>query len=231
MKKHNIEPTAADIERTELISRFLNGEMSESEKENFMLQCDSDPTLKADMKLQENIMWELRAQAMKRKLAGTVSSARFRNVVMCTLGIAASLLAVCTVTYKHYENKGIEISTPVITQIVTPVLRGTAAQEQKIDTAYIHIKEGNLELAQLELKSAIKNLEDELEGIKADEVSAEEYAYNRQVAASLLHRARYLQALCSMQQGNVITARIQLNKIAESDSPYRKEAKDLLEKW
>lgn len=219
-----------NVERTELISRYLNKEMTESEEQKFMLLLESDPTLKSEMELQENIIWELRASAMREHLK-KVSGKSVKSIVMWTLTVAATVLIACACTYRHYANVGIEISTPVLSNLVMPTLRGAAVQEQKIDTAYIHIKEGNLSLAQEELKSAILYLEDIIEHPDAEITDPEEILYEKAYSISLLYRARYLQALCNMQQGNVITARRQLNNIADSDSPYKSEAVKLLKQW
>ncbi|MBQ6765946.1 MAG: hypothetical protein IJP50_02920 [Paludibacteraceae bacterium] len=219
-----------NVERTELISRYLNKEMTESEEQKFMLLLESDPTLKSEMELQENIIWELRASAIREHLK-KVRGKSVKSIVMWTLTVAATVLIACVCTYRHYANVGIEISTPVLSNLVMPTLRGAAAQEQKIDTAYIHIKEGNLSLAQEELKSAILYLEDIIDHPDAEITDPDERLYEKTLSTSLLHRARYLQALCNMQQGNVITAHRQLNNIADSDSPYKSEARKLLEMW
>lgn len=219
-----------NVERTELISRYLNKEMTESEEQKFMLLLESDPTLRSEMELQENIIWELRASAMREHLK-KVSSKSAKSIVMWTLATAATILIACACTYRHYANVGIEISTPVLSNLVMPTLRGAAAQEQKIDTAYIHIKEGNLSLAQEELKSAILYLEDIIEHPDAEITDPDEILYEKKYSTTLLHRARYLQALCNMRQGNVITARIQLKNIADSDSQYNSDARKLLEMW
>ncbi len=231
MSKSKENSEQYNVERTELISRYLNKEMTESEEQKFMLLLDSDPTLRREMELQENIIWELRATTMREFLRKTESKRHIKSIVMWTLTVAATVLIACVCTYRHYANVGIEISAPVLSNLVMPTLRGAAAQEQKIDTAYIHIKEGNLSLAQEELKSAILYLEDIIDHPDAEITDPDERLYEKTLSTALLHRARYLQALCNMQQGNVITARRQLNNIADSDSPYKSEARKLLEMW
>ena len=230
MNNHSKNSEQYNVERTELISRYLNKEMTESEEQKFMLLLESDPTLKSEMELQENIIWELRASAMREHLKKVMGKS-VKSIVMWTLTVAATVLIACVCTYRHYANVGIEISAPVLSNLVMPTLRGAAAQEQKIDTAYIHIKEGNLSLAQEELKSAILYLEDIIDHPDAEITDPDERLYEKTLSTALLHRARYLQALCNMQQGNVITARRQLNNIADSDSPYKSEARKLLEMW
>ena len=231
MNNHSKNSEQYNVERTELISRYLNKEMTESEEQKFMLLLDSDPTLRREMELQENIIWELRATTMREFLRKTESKRHIKSIVMWTLTVAATVLIACACTYKHYADVGIKISTPILAELVMPTLRGSAAQEQKIDTAHIHIKEGDLALAQEELKSAILYLEDIIEHPDAEITDPEEILYEKAYSISLLYRARYLQALCNMQQGNVITARRQLNNIADSDSPYKPEAVKLLKQW
>ena len=112
MNNHSKNSEQYNVERTELISRYLNKEMTESEEQKFMLLLDSDPTLRREMELQENIIWELRATTMREFLRKTESKRHIKSIVMWTLTVAATVLIACACTYKTGSQKADFLTIP-----------------------------------------------------------------------------------------------------------------------
>ncbi|MBO5143660.1 MAG: hypothetical protein J6C46_11850 [Clostridia bacterium] len=219
-------------DNTDLIDRYLVGELSVEEKQDFerLLFDDSDSLeskkLKGEMELQKEIILAIQARGLKENLRLKEEQIRFkrrkerRNIKIFGLSsfsfVAAAVILWAIFVLPIAHNMA-NLSIQYADQIQIESFRGGISNDyqQQLILAYTNIAGKKFDEAQI----IVLSIMDDIDSVGLIEENKDFY-----------DQAQWLNAICEMNSGHVFRAKKMLNQIANSDSFYATQAQDMLDK-
>ena len=230
----------------ELIDHYLLGQMADSEKAVFESQVASDPQLKADVDLHQQIIYAIKAKNIKKLLQQQefqIHRTQIRKRVfysaLYTLAAAACLVvgffhfegvsryrsfgnqayAALVISASRGDSDSVDYAPPIIS-----ASRGGGNADSFLLAAYGHTGAGAYDLAHENIDKAIKMWQEE-----PFNLATEEGLYDYQLAQTGIDKAQWLKAVTYMKQGKRSKAKALLQKIASGNGIYKSEAQKILE--
>lgn len=218
-----------NLEKTILIDRYLSHEMSQAERQNFerlLSESDSsyngEPSLMEEMALQKQIEDTIRERGLREMLKKDETDIRrkrrIKRVAIWSLGggsmvtaIAAVLLLLLVVAPMARMMQ--DYSNNYVAQIEISDTRGGDDDSNLLNSALLQMQNDEWQEANATIESILQTTAQ-----SQDEPTRETY-----------DNAEWLKAICLMHDGKVIKAKLLLRKIANSESPYKDNASELLE--
>lgn len=219
-------------DNTDLIDRYLVGELSFEEKQDFerLLFDDSDSLeskkLKGEMELQKEIILAIQARGLKENLRLKEEQIRFkrrkerRNIKIFGLSsfsfVAAAVILWAIFIFPIAHNMA-NLSIQYADQIQIESFRGGVSNDyqQQLILAYTNIADKKFDEAQI----IVLSIMDDIDSVGLIEENEDFY-----------DQAQWLNAICEMNSGHVFRAKKMLNQIANSDSYYATQAQYMLDK-
>ncbi|MCQ2369459.1 MAG: hypothetical protein MJ007_03155 [Paludibacteraceae bacterium] len=174
--------------------------------------------------LEEEIMWELKSQAMLKRLKSRVQRRkRIRTFWIGVSSLAACLAFICVFSWNSEKNRMYNISSIAIENLEVETVRGD------VDLMRINLYRSMLK----QDGETLNQVNDSLSNF-IDELSHRTYSddlvgyYFREVDTEHIEDAEYMQALCAMRRGDVWKARDMLRKIKNGGGMYAADADRLL---
>lgn len=174
--------------------------------------------------LEEEIMWELKSQAMLKRLRERVRKQKqVRALWVGVSSLAACILFVGIFGWCGIKNQMYNLSTEAINQFEVETVRGDV-DVMRINNFHNMLKQEGDVLRQAD--DSISNFIDELSNrTYPDDLVG---YYYKDMDRELLEDAEYLQAVCTMKRGDVIRANEMLSKIRKGGGVYASSAEELL---
>ena len=174
--------------------------------------------------LEEEIMWELKAQAMLKRLRQMVQRRkRIRIMWVSVSSLAACLAFICVFSWNSEKNRMYSISKVAIENLEVETVRGD------VDLMRINLYRSMLK----QDGEALDQVNDSL-ACFIDELKHRTYSddlvgyYFKEVDTEHIEDAEYMQALCAMRRGDVLDANKRLRKIQEGGGLFASNAEELL---
>jgi len=188
------------------------------------LLIDESKALISDMKIEEELIWELKSRQMRGRLMTARRWQRSRTPLLWSVSVAACLAVLVTLGVRDMH-QGQGLADVAIAEYEMGEYRG--------DYDVVRLKDfRDMVKAGVELSAA----QDSLESL-AVEINGRTYAddlegyYYMITDRELLEDIEYLQALCTMKQGRMFEARRQLRAIRDKRGLYAMEADKMLKDW
>ncbi len=174
--------------------------------------------------LEEEIMWELKSQAMLKRLKSRVQKRkRIRAFWIGVSSLAACIAFVGIIGWYGVKNRMYNISSAAIDNLEVETVRGDA------DLMRINLYKSMLKQDGETLDQVNDSLAGFIEELKHRTYSDDLVGYYfKEVDSELLEDAEYMQALCAMRRGDVLDANKRLRKIQEGGGLFASNAEELL---
>lgn len=219
-----------NINISEKIDRYILGQMNEVEKAVFEAELSADSDLKHEYELQREIILAIQRVHFKRHLQNIEQQAIYkrRKTIkrVSALSIAASIVCVCVlgVDIKWSSNLKDAANLSYI-EIGAPSPRSSGEIDGLLLMAYNYIGESDYENANSRLDAAEAIINERL----LRPVITEEDAYRKEILILQKQDAEWYRVLILMKDGEIFKIRKTLKRIANSDSRYADEARNILE--
>lgn len=219
-----------NINISERIDRYILGEMNEAERQAFEAEMSSDPELKKEYELQREIALAVQRVHLKRHMQDIERKAknerrrRIKTISMWSISAAIAFVCIVGVDTKWSSDLR-DASAIYYAETVMPPSRSDNDVDFHLSMAYKYIGEDNYDVATQCLDAASFFIEHQLHY----NVPTEEYEYNKEVVLMKKQDVEWYRMLVLMKQGKIFKSRKVLKNIAESDSRYADDARQILE--
>lgn len=214
----------------EQFDSFLEGSMSESERKAFEERLNSDAALKKEFELHQITVSgikrkEVRSMFQEAELKSKPAPKRTNIIKLFSAVAVAACLMIGVFNYYQVRSKLYENGGNYIAQLEQPVAKGDAVTES-LTYVYQYLQEGKCEEAQIEIDKIRVAIEEENKTMA--NYSEEEALYQQQMRSMISDDLDWCQALLYAQTHKVFKAKKLLEKISDSDSPYKEDARNIL---
>lgn len=242
-----------NIDEMEQIDAFINGSMSVTEREAFEARLAVDAELKQEYELQLEVVLAIRANGLKRMLkersasnsvacdadsanVSSENSLRTKNIfIIAAFAAAAAVMLI----YNNILTNDVIAFAPMAREVFVVdenVSRGVLFDEidNNVGLAANYIDSIDYFRADSLLDATFILIDEEEVGLNEKCVTLSilddpEIRYYREILQYHRYNAQWLNVLICMEQGKYVVVRRKLQKIVDSDSPYRDTAQDILD--
>ena len=242
-----------DISTEEKIDNYLLGQMTDEEKHLFEAELERDTLLKEEFECQKQVANAVQKVSMheflikhaeERKqmksyvpdlsvMLGSISD-KIRDyfnsgqrVVWAFASVAAMVVAVVGgINYSTTLHSLKDNGMLAYAELSSPVARDGNTIDELMERIHSQIGSEDFENAQFSITDARHMIEDAI----PTEVNSEEEEYERLVFQQKLYEVEWYEAIILMKRGNILKAKKLLESISDSPTPYKVEAKKILEK-
>ena len=228
-----------NLEKTILIDRYLSHEMSQAERQNFerlLSESDSsyngEPSLMEEMALQKQIEDTIRERGLREMLKKDETDIRqkeetdirrkrhIKRITLWSLGGGSMVTAIAAVL--------------LLLLVVAPMARMMQDYSNNyVEQIEIGKTRSYRDYDSNRLNNAIRQMKnnewDEANAI-IDNVLQKTAGSQEEQVREIYDNAEWLKAICLMHDGKVIKAKRLLRKIANSESSFSHQAKEILQK-
>ena len=217
------------IERTDKIDAYLAGTMSEAEKNEFEglllgseTSLEDRTKLQDEMELQKEIIFAIRRRGFREMVKKDIAEIkqekdehhqRIKKITIWSLGsstlmaMAAVLLLLFVLAPVAQQMQGLS-SQYIAGVVIDDIERDVDNDEDMLSVAIVLMQNNQWE--------------------EAEQIINKIYTQPT-IKTSDFQKVEWLRAICLMHRGKVIKAKMLLNKIANSNSPYQIEARKMLD--
>lgn len=219
-----------NINISEQIDRYILGQMSKEEKDAFDAELSVDSELKHEYELQREIILATQRVHFKRYLENIEQQSKLKRKRMTkrvsTLSIAASIVCICVLGVDiRWSSNLRDAANLSYIEIGAPSPRSSGEIDGLLLMAYNYIGESDYENASSRLDAAESIINERL----LHPVITEEDAYRKEILILQKQDAEWYRVLILMNDGEIFKIRKALKGIANSDSRYADEARNILE--
>ena len=211
------------------IDEYIRGTMSEHDRAIFESELQLDPDLQKEVLVQSSIADAVQAVSLKRHLqdleAAHQKKQRTRRLTFRIVSAAAAVIALFFVGGGILQNNHCrQVGRYAYANLIPEATRSSNPVDSLLQLSYILLGNGSFAEAESLLIQASAIAENALKAPIVDEASE----YEHRLMQEKKYEIDWYTAIATMSQGHVRKTKRVLTEIADSDSPYARNAEEIL---
>ena len=221
-----------NIQIFDSIERHILRQMSDCERESFENELSNNPDLQYEYDLHREIISATQRIHLKAHLKHIEDEIKVRRSTMIrrvsSWSIAAAILCFCVLGLEYRVSTDLsETALLSYAQTGMPLTRSDGEIDELVAYIYKSIGENDVDATLDAISKAELLISDGMH----KPVLTEEDAYQKEILKIQSDDLQWYKALAFMKEGKIIKSRKILKEIANSDSRYAEEAKNILESF